>query len=67
MALMFVGSGVIMLVVVLLAFTSRLYRRLSAYYASTSQDLAGDPSNPSTTVSDRELSAVDTLKGSSNV
>lgn len=41
MALMFLGSGMIMLVVVLLAFLSPPYRRLSAYYASTSQDIAG--------------------------
>lgn len=40
MALMFVISGAIMLVVVLLAFASRPYRQLSDYYASTSQDLA---------------------------
>ncbi|WJY64438.1 Major Facilitator Superfamily protein [Corynebacterium atrinae] len=42
MALMFVISGAIMLVVVLLAFASRPYRKLSDYYASTSQDLATD-------------------------
>ncbi|WP_143336819.1 MFS transporter [Corynebacterium pacaense] len=41
MALMFVISGFIMLVVVLLALRSRPYRRLSEYYANTSQDLAG--------------------------
>ncbi|MDO5669328.1 MAG: MFS transporter [Corynebacterium sp.] len=41
MALMFLGSGIIMLVVVLLAFLSRPYRRLSDHYAATSQDLAG--------------------------
>ncbi|AGF73516.1 MFS transporter [Corynebacterium halotolerans] len=41
MALMFLISGAIMLVVVLLAFLSRPYRRLSEYYAGTSQDIAG--------------------------
>mgnify|MGYP000954405202 CR=1 FL=1 len=41
MALIFMGAGLIMLVVVLLAFASRPYRRLSDYYASTSQDVAG--------------------------
>ncbi|MDO5512214.1 MFS transporter [Corynebacterium sp.] len=43
MALMFLGSGAIMLVVVAAAFLSRPYRRLSDYYATTSQDLAGEP------------------------
>ncbi|GAV98263.1 multidrug resistance protein [Corynebacterium glutamicum] len=41
MALMFLASGAIMLVVVLLAFMSRSYRKLSQYYATTSQDIAG--------------------------
>lgn len=41
MALMFLASGAIMLVVVLLAFMSRSYRKLSKYYATTSQDIAG--------------------------
>lgn len=41
MALMFLVSGAIMLVVVLLAFLSRPYRRLSEYYAQTTQDVAG--------------------------
>ncbi|BAU97129.1 multidrug resistance protein [Corynebacterium suranareeae] len=41
MALMFLASGAIMLVVVLLAFMSRSYRKLSQYYATTHQDLAG--------------------------
>lgn len=41
MALIFMGAGLTMLVVVLLAFASRPYRRLSEYYASTSQDVAG--------------------------
>ncbi|MDN6432087.1 MAG: MFS transporter [Corynebacterium flavescens] len=41
MALMFFISGFIMLVVVLLALKSRPYRRLSAYYAGASQDIAG--------------------------
>lgn len=41
MALMFVASGMIMLVVVLVAFTSRPYRQLSAHYAATSQNIAG--------------------------
>ncbi|ALC06841.1 multidrug resistance protein [Corynebacterium deserti GIMN1.010] len=41
MALMFLGSGTIMLVVVLLAFMSRSYRKLSQYYATTHQDIAG--------------------------
>lgn len=41
MALMFLASGAIMLVVVLLAFMSRSYRKLSQYYTTTSQDIAG--------------------------
>lgn len=41
MALMFMISGVIMLVVVLLAFASKQYRQLSRYYAESSQDIAG--------------------------
>lgn len=41
MALMFLGSGAIMLVVVMLAFMSRSYRNLSQYYADTHQDIAG--------------------------
>lgn len=41
MALMFFFSGLIMLVVVLLALSSRPYRRLSKYYAGASQDIAG--------------------------
>lgn len=41
MALMFVISGAIMLVVVLLAFLSKPYRQLSDYYATSSQDVAG--------------------------
>lgn len=41
MALMFFFSGLIMLIVVLLALCSRPYRRLSAYYSSSSQDVAG--------------------------
>ncbi|QYR17269.1 multidrug efflux MFS transporter Cmr [Corynebacterium glutamicum] len=41
MALMFLASGAIMLAVVLLAFMSRSYRKLSQYYATTSQDIAG--------------------------
>lgn len=41
MALMFMASGVIMLIVVLLAFLSRPYRLLSRYYAEHRQDLAG--------------------------
>lgn len=41
MALMFLASGVIMLVIVLLAFLSRPYRQLSRYYAQSSQDIAG--------------------------
>lgn len=41
MALMFILSGVITLIVVLLAFASRPYRQLSRYYARSSQDLAG--------------------------
>ncbi|MCK2199949.1 MFS transporter [Corynebacterium callunae] len=40
MALMFFISGVIMLVVVLLAFMSRSYRKLSEHYAASSQDIA---------------------------
>ncbi|WP_051297767.1 MFS transporter [Brevibacterium album] len=39
MALMFMGAGLIMLLVVLLAFVSPQYRGLSAYYGSTRQDL----------------------------
>lgn len=41
MALMFLIAGTVMLAVVLLAFLSRPYRRLSAHYAATSQDIAG--------------------------
>lgn len=41
MALMFILAGAVMLVVVLAAFRSRPYHRLSAYYATTSQDLSG--------------------------
>lgn len=41
MALMFMLSGVITLIVVLLAFASRPYRQLSRYYALSSQDIAG--------------------------
>ncbi|MGP6174716.1 MFS transporter [Corynebacterium sp. A21] len=41
MALMFVLSGAIMLVIVLLALISRPYRQLSRYYAEHTQDLAG--------------------------
>lgn len=41
MALMFLISGMIMLVIVLLAFISRPYRQLSRYYAQSSQDIAG--------------------------
>lgn len=41
MALMFVGAGLVMLVVVLLAFLTPQYRGLSAYYGSTRQDLTG--------------------------
>lgn len=42
MALMVITSSLVMLVVVLLAFFSRPYRRLSEYYATTSQDIAGE-------------------------
>ncbi|WP_291794045.1 MFS transporter [Brevibacterium sp.] len=41
MALMFVGAGLVMLVVVLLAFLTPQYRGLSTYYGSTRQDLTG--------------------------
>lgn len=41
MALMVVAASLVMLVVVILAFFSRPYRRLSEYYANTSQDVAG--------------------------
>ncbi len=41
MALMFLTSGAIMLMIVLLAFISRPYRRLSRYYAQSSPDIAG--------------------------
>lgn len=41
MALMFLASGAIMLIVVLLAFLSRPYRLLTRYYAEHRQDLAG--------------------------
>ncbi|QGU05637.1 MFS transporter [Corynebacterium comes] len=41
MALMFTISGAVMFAVVVLAFFSRPYHRLSEYYASTSQDVAG--------------------------
>lgn len=41
MALMFLASSAVMVAVVALAFFSRPYHRLSEYYASTSQDVAG--------------------------
>lgn len=41
MALMFLASGAIMLIIVLLAFLSRPYRQLTRYYADHRQDLAG--------------------------
>ncbi|WP_156232861.1 MFS transporter [Corynebacterium occultum] len=41
MALMYFISGLIMLVVVLLALVSRPYRQLSRYYATHQQDLGG--------------------------
>jgi MFS transporter, DHA3 family, multidrug efflux protein len=41
MALMVVGSSLVMLVVVIAAFFSRPYHRLSAHYAASSQDIAG--------------------------
>lgn len=41
MALMYLFSGLIMLLVVLLALASRPYRQLSHYYATHRQDLAG--------------------------
>ncbi|ANE04940.1 MFS transporter [Corynebacterium crudilactis] len=48
MALMFFASGAIMLVVVLLAFMSKSYRKLSQYYATTHQDIAGAVDNSGT-------------------
>ncbi|RNE49935.1 MFS transporter [Corynebacterium alimapuense] len=45
MALMFAISGLILLIVVILAFFSKPYRQLSEYYASTSQDIAGHQAN----------------------
>lgn len=41
MALMLMTSSAVMLVVIVLALFSRPYRRLSEYYVSTSQDVAG--------------------------
>ncbi|MFC0673658.1 MFS transporter [Brachybacterium hainanense] len=40
-ALMFMGGSVVMLAVIALAFASPQYRRLSAHYAHSSQDIAG--------------------------
>lgn len=42
MALMVVSASLVMLLVVVLAFFSRPYRRLSEYYAATSQDIAAE-------------------------
>lgn len=48
MALMFMFSGLIMLVIVLLAFASKQYRQLSRYYSESSQDIAGQTAGTTT-------------------
>ena len=52
MALMFVVAGLIMLIVVLLAFASPQYRKLSAYYEENRQDLVTGAQD---TVVDKEV------------
>lgn len=63
MALMFVLSGLIMLVVVLLAFVSRQYRALSRYYQENRQDLAAAETNSALAPAVHESPAASVAEG----